>query len=998
MKAKHTSGHNARLNVGVLIQDTTGAGGYESAMLDGITNAAEKRDVNLICYPGGMLHAMNADAGDRLRNTVYDLIDTEQLNGLIISASLSNYLTPEEFEDFYQRFLPLPMVSIARTIPGIPSVVVDNYGGMRKALAHLTQEHAYRRIAFIQGPEGNEDAERRYEAYTDILTEYGIPINPHLVVAGNYQSESGREAIRVLLDERKAGFQALVAADDNMALGAMQALQERGIRVPYDIAVVGFDDIEESQAINPPLTTVQQPVKELGKRAIHTLLSLISGAEVSEQIIVPTRLIVRQSCNCLSSAMTQAAIQTSAIQSIKGQESLGQALDRQRENILFEMLQAMEGNASTDVTSQAEQLLDAFAREIIGGEPGGFLAQLDNVLREGMAKDDDVSLWQNGLSELRRHTRPYLNADENGNLVQAEDLWQQARVMIGETAHRALAQKRLEEKRRDEVLNQVTQNLIATFDMEYLMENIIRDLPKLGIPGFYLSLYEGAKRSTEKSKFILGYDGQGAIEAEDDITFPSRRLIPPHVVSERGLLQNRYTLIVEPLDFEEALGFAAFEVGPRDWRIYDMLRRYLSSALRANLLVQEVRERTRSLQEANYALQRRAIQLEASAEVAQAITSIFDVDTLLRKAVNLIRDRFGFYHAGIFFLDKAGEWAVLREATGKAGAQMKSQSHRLAVAETSMVGWTAKHRQPRIALYADEDAVRFANPLLPYTRSEMTLPMMIGEQLLGVLNVQSTEEAAFDDDDIRALQSMANQIAVAIENAQRISEEALLLEAASPIYRVSRDLAQVTTISEVADAIINSVKETGADGCTIVEFEFSPEGIPEALLYRGVWRRDRETQFRPGMRLPITESPFPLEMVSSLWTVANVEKDEQLPESARQVFVETGVRALANIPLRARDQVIGQVVVLRSTPGPFSDSAIRLYEALSDQAAVALERAQLWEEAQKRARYEQTTRQTIDRIRRALDIEQALQTTVQELSQAMNVPHVSIDLNLQTGD
>jgi len=412
-------------------------------------------------------------------------------------------------------------------------------------------------------------------------------------------------------------------------------------------------------------------------------------------------------------------------------------------------------------------------------------------------------------------------------------------------------------------------------------------------------------------------------------------------------------------------------------------------------LEQRVAERTQALQAANYAIQRRAIQLEASAEVGRAIVSIFDVDQLLRQTVDLIRDRFGFYHAGIFLLDEDGEWAVLQEATGEAGAQMKAQGHRLAIGDTSMVGWTALHRQPRIALYAEKDTVRFANPLLPHTRSEMTLPLMIGDRLLGVLNVQSTEEAAFDEDDVRALQSMADQIAVAIENARRVSDEALLLEASSPIYRTSRRLVQVTTVDQVADSIIASVAETEVDGCTVVEFEFSPDGEPEALLYRGVWRRDREPQFQPGTRIPITESPFPLEMVNTLWTAADVEHDEHLPQSARQVFIATGVRALVNIPLRAREKVIGQVVVLRAAPGPFSNVALRLYEALSDQASVALERAQLLEEAQRRAEREQLARQMIDRIRRAADIERALQTTAEELSQVLRVPHVSIELGLK---
>ncbi len=411
-------------------------------------------------------------------------------------------------------------------------------------------------------------------------------------------------------------------------------------------------------------------------------------------------------------------------------------------------------------------------------------------------------------------------------------------------------------------------------------------------------------------------------------------------------------------------------------------------------LEERVAERTRALQDANYALQRRAIQLEASSEVGQTIASIFDIDQLLRKTVELIRDRFKFYHAGIFLLDETGKWAVLREATGEAGVQMKDREHRLAVDNNSMVGWAALHRQPRIALDAGEDAVRFANPLLPYTRSEMSIPLMIGGRVIGVLNVQSIEEAAFDEDDVRTLQGMASQVAVAIENARRASDEAATLEATSPIYRASRHLTTATTTSEVADAIIASVAETGADGCLVVEFDFSPGGEPQALVYRGVWRRDREPRFQAGLQLPISESPFPFELVSKLWAVADVEQDSRLPQSARQVFLATDVRALVNIPLRSGGSVIGQVVVLRTTPGSFSDSALRLYEVLSDQAAIALERAQLVERAQRRAERERTTLQIVGRVRRAVDIEHVLQIAAEQLSQAMEVPHVSIELNV----
>lgn len=978
----------SRPTVGFLIQNTQDEGGYESNLWTGVVEACKQRDANLICFVGGSLEFSPSNEFEAQRNAIYDLVTPDTVDGLIIIGSVGDFVSSEELKSFYDRYRPLPVVSIALTQEGIPSILVDNYSGMRNVIAHLTQVHGHRRIAFICGPEGNQDAEQRYRAYTDVLTEYGLQIDPDLVATGDFTSPSGAEAIRLLLDERKVNFEAVAAANDHMAIGAIEELRKRGIHVPHDMIVTGFDDIEEASATIPALTTAQQPIAELGKRAAEALLTVLSGEPVPWQVTVPTTLVVRQSCGCLSPTAMRAA----AGQVTKADESFGTILSTHRENILFRMVQTKGGPATNIVTERAERLLDAFSTELKEGPQGTFLSVLDDVLLKTVMEDGDVASWHNSLSALRLYVLPYLSS--NKALLQAEDLWQQGRVLIGEAAQRVEMFQRLEEEQLNQTLREIGHTLLTTFDMANLTDAVIRNLPQLDIPRCYISLYEGRGVPAEKSKLVLAYDEHGRIEAENNNqVFPSHQLVPADFLP-REEPHKRYTIIVEPLYLrEDSLGFVLFEVGPQKPQVYEVLRVHLSTALKSALLVQEVEERTRALQEANYAIQRRAIHLEASAEVGRAITSIFNIDELLRKAVHLIRDQFGFYHAGIFLLDETNDWAILQEATGEAGAQMKAQGHRLAVGETSMVGWTALHREPRIALYASEDEVRFANPLLPYTRSEMTLPMMIGGRPLGVLNVQSTEEAAFDEDDVRALQSMANQIAVAIENAQQVSHEARLLEATSPIYRISRELAQVTTISDVADSIIASVAETGADGCTVVEFEFAPAGDPKALLYRGVWRKDREVQFQPGMRIPFSESPFPYEMISTLWTVADVEKADHLPQSARQVFLNTGVKALTNIPLRAREKVIGQVVVLRITTGPFSESALRLYEALSDQAAVALERAQLWEQAQRRAEREQLTREITDKIRSAMDMDDLMQTAVREMAAALGVSDAFVQLS-----
>ena len=213
-------------------------------------------------------------------------------------------------------------------------------------------------------------------------------------------------------------------------------------------------------------------------------------------------------------------------------------------------------------------------------------------------------------------------------------------------------------------------------------------------------------------------------------------------------------------------------------------------------LEQRVADRTRDLE-------RRTAQLQAAAQVARDATTARDLEDLLNLAVNLIRDRFGFYHAGIFFVDEPREYAVLKAATGEAGEQMLANGHRLAIGKEGIVGHVAASGKPRVALDVDDDVAHWDNPLLPDTRSEMALPLVANEQVIGVLNVQSTEEAAFGDDDVATLQIMADQLAVSIEKVRlfehiqaTLEEQLHTIVANAPIILFALDQDGVYTLSE----------------------------------------------------------------------------------------------------------------------------------------------------------------------------------------------------------
>jgi len=181
----------------------------------------------------------------------------------------------------------------------------------------------------------------------------------------------------------------------------------------------------------------------------------------------------------------------------------------------------------------------------------------------------------------------------------------------------------------------------------------------------------------------------------------------------------------------------------------------------------------------------RTEQLKATIEVSRVASTILDPDELINKVVNLITNRFGYYYTAIFLIDESGQWAVLKQATGTAGSTLKSRGHRLPLGGKSMVETTISTHQARIALDVGSEPVRFENPLLPDTRSEIALPLMVADRIIGVLDVQSEQGAAFNEQDIDTLQGMANSVATALENARLFRDTQKSLEELRLIQRES---------------------------------------------------------------------------------------------------------------------------------------------------------------------------------------------------------------------
>ncbi len=362
--------------------------------------------------------------------------------------------------------------------------------------------------------------------------------------------------------------------------------------------------------------------------------------------------------------------------------------------------------------------------------------------------------------------------------------------------------------------------------------------------------------------------------------------------------------------------------------------------LRASL-EERINHRTAELETLNRTLERRARRFEAVTQVLQAVSSIQNLDTLLPHITRVISGQFNVYHAGIFLLDSRGEYAVLRAANSPGGQNMLARGHKLRVGQTGIVGFVTATGQPRIARNVGMDAVFFNNPDLPETRSEIALPLRYAGQIIGALDLQSTETNAFVQDDIETLSVLADQVAIAINNARTLEE-------------AHRSLA------EAQSAIGTSVRETWKN--------IRPKSL-------GVGVQLRESTLTP-LEKPLDEEHI-REAVERGETVLT-GGDRQPPRIA--------------VPIRLRGQVIGVMTLQSRGNYTLTKNDADVASAVAERLSLALETATLLQAAQQRASLERTISDIASRIGASSRFESILQTAARELSRALGGSDVLVQI------
>ncbi|MGB8983380.1 MAG: GAF domain-containing protein [Anaerolineales bacterium] len=378
-----------------------------------------------------------------------------------------------------------------------------------------------------------------------------------------------------------------------------------------------------------------------------------------------------------------------------------------------------------------------------------------------------------------------------------------------------------------------------------------------------------------------------------------------------------------------------------------------------------------------------ALQFETAAEIARDISSSLDLDELLQKAVELIRSRFAFYHAAIFLKDLPGEFVVVREATGEAGAQLKRSGHKLGVGSKSVVGFVAGEGEALVVNDTARDTTYYQNPALPDTRSEAAIPLKVGDRIVGVLDVQSTHAYAFTEENLRTLQILADQLAIAVVNTELFAETQEHLAQHRLLHHITTTAASGTTLDEALQSAVNGLQVTlGGDRVSILLADREKKAL--------------EIKAAVGYAEDVFEMRIPIGTGITGWAAAHRRalRVSNVLQDTRYIEGSPNTRSEMAIPLLYRSELLGVLNVESEQVAAYAENDEELLGTLGGSLAAIIANARLLEQIRAQAERERILFEISDKIRRTTDMETILTTTVSELTRAVGASGAQIKVGV----
>lgn len=561
---------------------------YLKPLFNGINKAAQDLNCNVF-FACGM--GTSASPEDPIRPAWpipapdVDNIPISPLNtdGLVVINPLHSAARSQYIQDLIQA--EHPVLFIGSGEPG-PTLAADNSSGIFKAIQHLVG-HGHQQIAFLAGSpdDMSGDTGERLDAYHAALESCGLESDARRVAFGRHVVDGGYAAMRQIMDSATA-FTAVLSSNDEMALGAMRALEEAGRRIPQDVAIIGFDNRLEGAAYDPPLSSIHVPLFTMGQRGVELLLQHIEGkSELPARTKIPARLIIRESCGCghkrYFHTLTEASTRP-------GEIPLENRWSNLVPTISETILSQAQNIGEDECIFLCQSLVDSFCSSVEQKDGAEFLKALTGILEQTIAGEDDASIWQDALSILgERYTKETTN-DLELNL--AQHILNEARQMIIAHMQRQYRQYVANQRWTSSRLSVLTASLMIALDEEQIYKTLAQHLPEMGVHLAKIVLFapEGEHPQAWSTAWnVIDLD-------QPPIHFPTHEFPPPGMFDQ----ESPSTLALIPLVHQSGqLGFAVFDTDYFD--LYGAIVQQVAGALNTARLYRQAIEGRQLAEEAN---------------------------------------------------------------------------------------------------------------------------------------------------------------------------------------------------------------------------------------------------------------------------------------------------------------------------------------------------------------------------------------------------------------
>lgn len=705
---------------GIQIYYGTILGNFIGPLLHGVYSAAQKRGCNLL-LAGGMDSSSYTAAHPAWPAPASDVdfvpVGPWNTDGLIVLNPLFSETRSQYIQDLIAS--RHPVIFAAAGEPG-PTVAINSIGAIHQALWHL-MEHGHRQIAFIAGYPNDlsGDSGIRLQAYQQFVHEHDLRADPNLIAYGSHGINGGREAMQQILVSR-APFTAVLASNDESAIGAMEILKNSGLRIPQDVAIIGIDDTFEAMTQAPPLTTFHSSPFRMGYQALESVLDHIEGKRPHlEDVTVPMQFVIRESCGCHPDRTPQIVLDSAEAPS--GDSGKVMTADRITRILVETALASTQRLSTEDVQAHCRSLVQALIEDLSSKDTDVFSSALEEVLTRAEELQDDIYVWVAVLARLESQGEFLEELMEPRTERPLQTILSKARAMLTQHMERYHRHLISQQKWIADQVGQLNARLLTALDEAQIYEILASYLPQVGIWQMEVAFFETAEADPTAWCRL-----HKVSEHEVELRFPSQQFPPP------GLYSEPYYLILIPMAGQEASpGFVIFDAAHMEicahivWQLVTFLKvvRLYREATHGRQLAEEAnRLKSRFLSTVSHEL-RTPLSLivglseillqknnENTAETGHDIKRIHasaqHLDGLIRDVLDLAQNDMGELRLVCTALDLADVLHVVA-AVGEQLVRDKGLEWRASIPEDLPRVWGDRTRIRQVVLNLINNAVKF---------------------------------------------------------------------------------------------------------------------------------------------------------------------------------------------------------------------------------------------------------------------------------------------------